>query len=156
MSIKAVIYDNLTPQQRFLATLEADARKDETEIDRLWRTCARKTYTQADATFSDRLNDFYSAALAVHADLMDKAVFYWFSRGNGNDETAQTFARRAIDIEAAWRDELAALGVEESVIDKIGPPRNCLLTHMLDAPYQPDPEDVKQQRAVIAELIQAN
>ncbi len=49
------LYDRLKPEERFRLALEALARDDEEELDRLGRTCPRKTYSQIDAEYLDLL-----------------------------------------------------------------------------------------------------
>jgi len=51
------VYDRLTPEERFQLVLEAAARRDETEVERLASTCQRYRYTLAgyDFAFTDRL-----------------------------------------------------------------------------------------------------
>ena len=44
MKMPTKIYERLTPNERFLAFVEAAARRDEEELDRLNVTCPMKTY----------------------------------------------------------------------------------------------------------------
>lgn len=52
----ARLYQHLTPEERFRLALEALARDDEEEMDRLGRTCPRKNYSLRDPAFTDRLD----------------------------------------------------------------------------------------------------
>jgi hypothetical protein len=47
------LYDRLTPRERFELLLGALDREDDTELDRLRRTCPTKTYTMNDAIYTD-------------------------------------------------------------------------------------------------------
>ena len=51
------VYDRLTPEERAQLVLEAAARQDETEVERLADTCPRYRYTSVrnDPTFADRI-----------------------------------------------------------------------------------------------------
>lgn len=62
------IYGKLTPAERVALVVEAIARKDLSEADRLIDTCEIKTYTMRDAAYSERLRAIHTAAL--HALLM--------------------------------------------------------------------------------------
>ena len=49
-------YDRLDPDERFRLVLEAAARGDEEEIERLRDTCPRVRYTAIDIAYSDRIS----------------------------------------------------------------------------------------------------
>src|SRR5215210_4866874 len=49
-------YDRLDPDERFRLVLEATARGDEEEIERLRDTCPRVKYTAIDIAYSDRIS----------------------------------------------------------------------------------------------------
>lgn len=55
------LYERFLPAERLVLLLEAMARGDEAEVERVQRTCPRRTYSQADAAFQDR----YEMALDV-------------------------------------------------------------------------------------------
>jgi hypothetical protein len=62
-------YYHLEPQERFLATLEAAARGDDEECDRLWGTCPMRHYSMTDGRFTDRWRATSTLATAVAVDL---------------------------------------------------------------------------------------
>ena len=62
-------YDVLTPPERFTLMVEALARDDQGEADRLEDTCPRLTYTHNDAEFRDRLQRSYTIALLACVNL---------------------------------------------------------------------------------------
>ena len=64
------VYDRLTPQERFLLALAADARGDETERQELERTCPRYTYVMTDEAFTRRIEVSQWLALAVMTDTL--------------------------------------------------------------------------------------
>ena len=49
-------YDRFDPDERFRLVLEAAARGDEEEIERLRDTCPRVKYTAIDIAYSDRIS----------------------------------------------------------------------------------------------------
>jgi hypothetical protein len=62
-------YHHLGPEERFRATLEAAARGDEDEYDRLWDTCPTRHYSMTDGRFIDRWRAASTLATAVAVDL---------------------------------------------------------------------------------------
>ena len=48
------LYDSLTPEERFRLDLEAMARGDRGESERLTRTCPRRNYVMNDWGFAGR------------------------------------------------------------------------------------------------------
>jgi hypothetical protein len=62
-------YKELTAPERFVLTVEALARKDEVEADRLEDTCPKLTYSHNDAEFRDRLQRSYTIALLAMLNL---------------------------------------------------------------------------------------
>src|SRR4051812_22744984 len=62
-------YGALTASERFALTIEAMARGDEKDADRLEETCPRFTYSHADAEFQDRLRRSYLIALLAMVNL---------------------------------------------------------------------------------------
>ena len=62
-------YDVLTAEERFRLALQAFARQDRAEVDRLDRTCPRKRYTMSDAAYLDRRELIHTVTLAVCLDL---------------------------------------------------------------------------------------
>jgi len=51
-AIKPMVYEALTPKQRVIATLEAEARDDQAEVRRLVETCPKVTYRANDERYS--------------------------------------------------------------------------------------------------------
>jgi hypothetical protein len=62
-------YGRLEADERFRAALEAEARGDDRELDRLVETCSRVVYNQNDVAFTDRVDAAHFLALAVALDL---------------------------------------------------------------------------------------
>ena len=62
-------YKTLTAPERFVLMVEALARKDEVEADRLEDTCEKLYYRHNDAEFRDRLQRSYTIALLAMVNL---------------------------------------------------------------------------------------
>ncbi|MEP1696770.1 MAG: hypothetical protein ABJJ69_09565, partial [Paracoccaceae bacterium] len=75
--ISPLVYENLTPQQRVVAYVEALARGDEKERRRLIRTCLKEAYIQPDLRFSDSIENLLGLAMAVQCDLQE-CILCWF------------------------------------------------------------------------------
>jgi hypothetical protein len=58
-------YETLTAHERFALTIEAMARRDDVEADRLADSCPRFLYRSEDAEFRDRMKRAYSIAATV-------------------------------------------------------------------------------------------
>jgi hypothetical protein len=63
------LYDRFTPEERFRLTLEALARGDEQEAERLSESCPRRTYTMNDAAYGDRMRAGLQITMAICLDL---------------------------------------------------------------------------------------
>ncbi len=65
----AKLYEQFGPAERHTLLLEALARNDEAEADRLRDTCPQRTYTQSDAGFVDRREVAFEIMLTACIDL---------------------------------------------------------------------------------------
>ena len=65
----ARLYDQLNPRERLALVLEARARGDETEEQRLRSTCPRRVYSMPDAAFTDREDMCFARMALALADL---------------------------------------------------------------------------------------
>ena len=65
----AKLYDTLTADERFRLTVEALAREDKPEIDRLHRSCPRRTYTRMDVGYTERYETGAVLTLASMVEL---------------------------------------------------------------------------------------
>jgi hypothetical protein len=76
MSDRAVArhYRDLDPAERFRLALEAEAREDARELERLVQTCPRLLYKMDDAAFTDRVDAARTMAVAVALDLGPRLV----------------------------------------------------------------------------------
>lgn len=68
MKMPTKIYERLTPNERFLAFVEAAARQDEEELDRLNATCPMKTYEIEDPAYFLPKTNAMLITLIAHVD----------------------------------------------------------------------------------------
>jgi len=68
MKMPTKIYERLTPNERFLAFVEAAARRDEEELDRLNTTCPMKTYQIEDPAYFLLKTNAMLITLIAHVD----------------------------------------------------------------------------------------
>ena len=85
------IYERLTPNERFLAYVDAAARRDEEELDRLNTTCPMKTYQIEDPAYLLPKTNAMLITLIAHADAAWHSELASFSMallilGNGKHE----------------------------------------------------------------------
>ena len=62
-------YCHLGPEERFRAAMEAGARDDRRELERLVQSCSRLVYTCDEFAFTDRVDVARTMAIAVALDL---------------------------------------------------------------------------------------
>ena len=79
--IENKLYDTFAPKERLVLMLEAMAREDHAEADRLRAACPRRTYQQSDADFIDRMTVAFDTAAVVCTDLQrlcgSLRLIYW-------------------------------------------------------------------------------
>jgi len=150
MNIKTTIYENLTPQQRIAAAVQALSRGDFTEHDKLTDTCPQKIYRQADYRYTGMLQGLVSVAMAVELHLTsDLLSMVCFAFVGGQDEQTEECLRRASSTLAAWRETLEDLGVDpESMMRLTAPLRHPFVSSLLEQELQePDEEAVHKRKA---------
>jgi hypothetical protein len=78
-------YTTLSAQERFALLLEAMARRDEVEADRLEETCPRFTYRAEDQAFRDRMRRAYMIASRVCLNIQSGLAQLRLARAFHND-----------------------------------------------------------------------
>lgn len=105
MNINAVArhYDKLTPEERFRLVIEALARSDEQEADRLAAACPRKVYREIDAEYGERIRVSSKIVSAVIVDLAPRLAKLHMIEAFR--EFLPMFLGRGMDVAAmAWLD----------------------------------------------------
>ena len=77
--ITTSVYENLTPKQRVVASIEAESRGDAAVRKRLIQTCPKVTYRQTDAKFSETMDLLLIAAVAIECELRGHALSFLFA-----------------------------------------------------------------------------
>jgi hypothetical protein len=88
--ITTSVYENLTPKQRVVASIEAESRGDAAERKRLIQTCPKVTYSQNDAKFSETMDQLLIAAAGIECELRGHALSFLFAMRN-DPKNAHTF-----------------------------------------------------------------
>jgi hypothetical protein len=128
-------YAALTPPERFVLLVEAMARRDEREADRLQDTCPQRVYRTDDAEFRDRMRRAYMITATVCLNMRE---------GLAQLRMARTF-RDASDVFATPVVRLATAALlwgrayghwEAGAVEEIGvPDQNALASELRANPY---------------------
>jgi len=123
-------YDKLTPEERFRLVIEALARGDRQEPDRLAAACPRKVYSEIDAEYGERLRVSSEIFSAVFLDLgprlgklrMIEAFreFLPLFLGRGTDVAAMAWLDGYAEGKSGRRkrdDEIVEAGIEKALND---------------------------------------
>ena len=151
MKISDTAYEALSPRQRIIAVVDAIARDDTAEIDRLKTTCPIKTYRQRDVAFTDTMEALDMAGLAVETDLRGAALWWWWARTDPDCgiEVLQDMAA----IEAAWLALLTEMGITSPAA--AAPPRHPLVVPLLENAPEPVSERVAEIYAALKASVSA-
>ena len=125
MNIKPAIYENLTPSQRVAAAIEALARGDDAEHEKLNETCPKKPYKQADYRYSGTLQALMSMSIAVEHELTSAALsvtLSCLSKADDMDKLADDFLQYISDYWTSWNQTLANIGVDTDAMAKLASP----------------------------------
>jgi hypothetical protein len=118
-------YAALTPSERVGAAIEAAARDDTLEIQRLRETCPRGLYRQTDPIFSDSMEQLSSLCVAVRHDQMVQVARYLIGRQHDR-ELAQDALQSLASLEAGLKDIFDELGVAGDAADSFFKPHPVL------------------------------
>jgi hypothetical protein len=104
------LYDRFTPDERFRLAIEALARGDEEEVERLKDTCPRETYRMNDLAFSERLRASQLISLYVCAELIE--LLGALRTTEAYQEAVETY-QEALFSSLEWATEEAALSYHQ-------------------------------------------
>jgi hypothetical protein len=150
MNISGKVYEVLSPRQRIIAAMDAIARDDTAELERLKSTCPIKTYRQRDAAFSDTVEALSGAGLAVESDLRGAALSWMVG---DIPEQGEALLYDMAAIEAAWLALLADMGITSPTA--AAPPRHQLVVHLLEIAPTPESERVAEIYAALKACVPA-
>lgn len=174
MNIKPLVYETLTPEQRLVAAMEASSRDDQDELRRLFKTCPRKIYEQADAAFLDKWDRVVAITLAIELDIAQaalRACMFYFTEASSNQQKGrrtgfdakvamQCFGamNEAIDlavIEEAASRRFERMGIPRETWQKFRPSRNLVVEFWRDLAPEPIEFDVEMFLDVMTECDRA-
>lgn len=150
-NISTHVYESLTNRQRIIATVEAEARHDAEEVQRLVKTCPKKSYLMTDADFSEGMQSLLIRSMAFECDIADMAIHYLFLSWLKKGDPESLLASMSV-VEAAWHEELEDMGIDLAAMAKIGRPRSEVVSFLLDQAPPPDPAKVKALRDKLAKI----
>ena len=128
--IASSVYENLTPRQRIVACVEAEARCDKEEKRRLIKSCPKKTYVQTDLEFSESMEKLMVLGMAVECDLRECGLGFFVGL-RVDPKNAFKFLQNYSDIKAAWKIAVSEMGIDPEIMKKAGPPPSPIL-EMID------------------------
>jgi len=129
-NISLAVYENLTPRQRIIAIIEAEARDDQNEVQRLVRTCPKKTYRMTDGAFADAMQNLMGRSLAFELDMANLAITALFKLAIDENDPLPWINQMAA-LQAAWRAELESGGINPTSMAKAGCPRHCVVDALI-------------------------
>lgn len=149
--LKNNIYENLSFQERIIASVEAKARGDDNEIKRLIKTCPKRSYRCTDSNYSDRMDRLFLMQIAIECDLMRHALNYLCFTC---DEGLQSFT----DTHTAWAEFLSDQGIKIERMDEIAQEmRHPIIENMLKILNNtPNLEYVSTYKEAMNDLYQKN
>lgn len=131
-TIKPIIYENLTPRQRIIAFIGAQAREDKNEETRLVKTCPQFNYTMNDHRFCEKLKAIQHLALVVEHDLrscildfLGDGLFYEIREFRDFEDLVRGIrewpesAQEMLNIKKAWHGFLEEEGLDPRAVDHI-------------------------------------
>jgi len=172
--IKTTTYESLNPEQRLVATIEASGRGDDDEVQRLFSTCPRKTYTQTDAAFANKHLLVVTVAMAIELELASIALSAFMSifHQSENFKAKIKKTKRFEDMKAEEMHQLAAMleaiaamdaaaarwfeakGISRENWIKFRPKRHLVVDFWANLAPEPSEDDVQHVLEQFAEIEQ--
>ena len=131
MNIKYAVYESLTPRQRIIATIEAWARGDEAEGQRLAKTCPKVTCRRNESAYVERIKVLKYMATVIEYDMRGAALSFfagaYFIGGQEKDGLSKLYRdlkrhpeqiRGLLSIHEAWNSILQEEGIDPGMMDK--------------------------------------
>lgn len=118
-SISTKVYEDLTPKQRVHASLEAIARGDGAEKQKLINTCPKKAYIQNVPEYADTMEILIGMMMAVECDIYRNALNF-FAALYFDHEAKGKCLQNIADIKAAWKAALIEKEIDPDLVKKAG------------------------------------
>lgn len=149
-------------EKALIASVEANARGDQTEIEKLIKTCPRKRYLSSDNAYSSRMDYLFAMQMAVEADLAKHCLNYvliMLSRIDTQEiNLLEENTLQAIsDLYTAWENFLSDKRIKiESMNEIVKDIRHPYVNMMLKSLTEPNQEQVKIYRDIFEETYNRN
>lgn len=135
--ISQKVYATLTPTQRVAAYVEALARGDEDEVQRLRSSCPSVEYRRIDPCFSKRLDTLFGLAMATEADLKESALGFFVAM-RLDPKSARDYLEQFANTRHAWKTIQSTFGIDAKAMELAGPPSSPFFE--LIEPMLPEPD----------------
>jgi hypothetical protein len=142
MQIKPMVYENLTAHQRVIAVIEAEARDDEAEVQRLVKSCPKYNYRSNDAAFVETMRSLIHMTLWVEYILQRNAIGLMAALYMDNDKSIEPILQNIADIRAAWDETLKSMAIDQRTLRKAATLDPLLMDFLEELIPEPDPEYV--------------
>jgi hypothetical protein len=147
MNIKPLIYETLTPRQRVIAAVEADARGDGAEFERLKDTCPTRIYKMTDSAYVMTMTMLVNISMLVECEirshLADLLFGLFIDKDEKSDQLIDISFQRIANIKAAWVATIEGMGISPESMIKVGMQPHLLLEFFSDFVPEPKAEGVK-------------
>ncbi len=147
--IASSVYESLTIRQRVIASIDAEARGDLHERQRLISSCPKLTYHQTDARFSGTIENLMGLAMAVEADLRECAL-RCFVFNESDPEISGGSLQDFANIREAWKMTVKAMGIDERSMALAGPPSSLVVEMVEDLLPKPN---IDRSEMLSAEML---
>jgi hypothetical protein len=147
VNIHGKVYEGLSNRQRIIAAMDAIAREDTAEVERLKSSSPIETYRQRGIAFSETIRALFETGLAVECDLSGAALSWWIVRAT--PEQSRELLKEMAAIEGGWQALLGDMGIAS--LTAAAPPRHQMVVLMLKMAPEPEPERVEE----IHEMLRA-
>lgn len=127
MQIKSSLYNDLTLATRIKAALAATARDDTTEIQRIVKTCPKKTYIATDTDFSETMQMLFCFSMSLECDKRGYVLSFLLALRTGDPKGAKRYLVKLASLQAAWEKFLLACGIDFNDMQQAGAPMHPYL-----------------------------
>ena len=143
MNIKSQVYETLTPRQRIIAAIEAEARGDKGEMQRLKETCPLKHYKMADAAYTMPMQLLVNISMLVECQIRGELMSFYFALFADKPESEEIIdltLQNITNIKSAWHATLIDMGIDPNSMAKVGMQPHLLTDFLPTIPdFMPEP-----------------
>lgn len=149
--INPALYENLTARQRVIATIEAEARDDKEEVQRLAKSCPKITVRRNDPAYSDTLDMLIYVDILMQRNMLMMGMWHFFMLPR-HEEVGNMYAQKAANMEEAWRQVIEEKGINYDTFREAAFPYPPLLDWVVGNTYSEDAKDIEDVEQIKSEL----